>query len=988
MTFATLSGIKIDLQDRISIVDEFEKHVCQTPHKIAIEHKRINLTYQELNSISNQFAHYLISLNIMRESMVAIFLDRGVECIIAMLAIMKAGAAYLPIDTANPRTRIDYILKDANVSFLFTHSKYSTQFTQVPNLIETDNLITLLTKKLPNTNPDIMSSANQPCYVIYTSGSTGNPKGACIEHHSVLNLVHPQGVIPFEPEFRIAQFNNIAFDGSIIEIWGALLNGATLVCIDPEIIKEPHLLFDFFKKSNISLLLVTPAIFNLHISYNSNFYKSINYLVVGGDKLEPNLVRIMQADGGSPQKLLQCYGPTETTCYSLIKYVWLIPESATSVPIGLPIQNTLVYILDTNLKICTTNTIGELYIGGEGLARGYLNRPELNIERFITYKNQRLYRTGDLAKLLPNGEIDFIGRNDTQVKIRGFRVELESIKNNLLRNPEISECAVVITKNPSLLVAYVVGKTKLDIPSLSEKLKLKLPDYMLPNRIIQLSALPLTPNAKVDLKLLQERKINFDDKHGSSIKTDTEKLLIDLWSNILGIAKAVIGTRESFFSLGGNSISVMKMLSLLHLKTSKSVSYQKFVEVPTIKALSAIVDGFELSSMQDELLTLAVNDSILPICIYPKKFSSDSISHHPKNILLTGANGFLGIHLLLELLAQTSAQIYCLVRPTLNESARDKFRANLIYYDLANLFDNPRIHIVEGDLEKPLLGISEHFYSLLIQSIDSIYHNGALVHHVYDYRRLYAANVGSTLELIQFATRVKNKEIHFISTIATVSTELDDKTSETTPSQYPPSNHSGYVLSKWVSEKILCSALQKGIKVKIYRPGNIIGHSQTGVCVPDKNHILLIIKGCIQLGFAPKWLGMVEMTPVDTLANAIVKISLQSNDNQAIYNLHNPNEISWQDYFQFIKQSGFKLDLVDTIKWRDIIKKINAKNAIYTVSYLDSYYSDESTQQWLYPVSNHTQNKLKQLEVVYPNDFQKLIKQQLAYLNKINFLNS
>ena len=463
----------------------FEKQVSQSPDAIAVLFDNQQLTYRELNNRSNQLAHYLQKLGVGAEVIVGICMEPSIEMIVGILGILKAGGAYLPLDPSYPCDRINFMLEDAQVSILLKQSAVSSQQSAINPAIVVDidndwKLIQLESKE----NLTNSTTADNLAYVIYTSGSTGTPKGVAVTHKAVTRLVCNTNYINIELSDKIAQVANISFDAATFEIWGALLNGAQLVLINRDIILSPEEFALQLQEKAISILFLTTALFQQIARNAPRAFKSLKYLLFGGEAVDPRWVeKILKY--GSSQYLLHVYGPTENTTFSSYFIVgtgdWgLVTGEKTTIPIGRPISNTQIYILDEYLQPVPIGVVGELYIGGDGLARGYLNRPDLTAEKFIAnpfsqmwgeipssrspltplFKGGNLlYKTGDLGRYLPDGNIEFIGRIDNQVKIRGFRIELGEIEAVLCQHPQVREAVVVAIEDipgEKRLVAYVV----------------------------------------------------------------------------------------------------------------------------------------------------------------------------------------------------------------------------------------------------------------------------------------------------------------------------------------------------------------------------------------------------------------------------------------------------------------------------------------------------------------------------------------------------
>ncbi len=574
----------------------FEAQVAQNPNAIAVSFGGRQFTYQELNSGSNQLAHYLQKLGVGSEILVGICMEPSPMMVASLLGILKAGGVYVPLDPTYPPERLRFMLEDAQVSVLLTQQELAPLFNQgwedqpIVVCLEKDwEAIALGSEE----NPVNKTALDNLAYVVYTSGSTGTPKGVAVPHRAVNRLVCNTNYITWEPGDKVAQCSSISFDAATFEIWGALLNGAQLVGINREVTLSPQDFAQEIQQQKISVLFLTTALFNQMAQEVPDSFRSLRYLLFGGEAVD---VRWVQAvlQYGAPEHLLHVYGPTENTTFSS----WYEVEvAATSIPIGKAIANTQIYLLDTYLKPVPIGVTGEIYLSGDGLARGYLNRPDLTQERFITNpfeksKLDRLYKTGDLARYLANGNLEFVGRSDNQVKLRGFRIELGEIEAVLNQHPEVRETVVMLREDQTSdrrLVAYIVpnSEQKLTISNLRSFLKTKLPNYMIPAAFVILEALPLTPNGKIDRQALPPPDIAKVELPEERLpQTSAEAELVQIWSKLLG---QQVGISDNFFELGGHSLLATQLVSRIRDYFGVQVPLRTLFETPTIIGLAQYI---------------------------------------------------------------------------------------------------------------------------------------------------------------------------------------------------------------------------------------------------------------------------------------------------------------------------------------------------------------------------------------------------------------
>lgn len=518
----------------ICIHQLFEYQVEKTPEQIAVIFEDKQISYQELNQRANQLAHYLQTLNAKPEVLVGICLERSLETIVGLLAILKAGGAYVPLDPAYPSERLALMLEDSQLPILLTQQHLLSKLPEhQARVVCLDNDEEAITQQSQENLTSIVTDENLS-YVIYTSGSTGKPKGVAIEHHSTVALLHwAREVFTNEDLAGVLAATSICFDLSVFEIFVPLCWGGKVILAENALY-----LPSLPAAQQVTLINTVPSAI-AELLRMQGIPASVRTVNLAGEPLKNRLVQqIYELD--NIQKVFNLYGPTEDTTYSTFA---LVKKGDTSVTIGRPIAKTSCLLLDEHMQPVPTGVSGELYIAGEGLARGYLNRPELTDQRFIRnpFNNSKLYKTGDLARYLPDGNIEYIGRIDQQVKIRGFRIELGEIETVLWQHPDVQEAVVVareFSPGDQRLVAYVVPKPELpemNVGNLRRFLKQKLPDYTIPSRFVQLSALPLTANGKVDRKALPAptQSLNGNEKFVAP-RTPIEERLAEIWSTVLG----------------------------------------------------------------------------------------------------------------------------------------------------------------------------------------------------------------------------------------------------------------------------------------------------------------------------------------------------------------------------------------------------------------------------------------------------------------------
>ncbi|NOQ24125.1 MAG: amino acid adenylation domain-containing protein, partial [Bacteroidales bacterium] len=547
------NNLNIDYPKDRTIHDLFEEQVVQTPDNIALVYGSESITYSELNRKSNQLARYLILNGVLEHDFVGLLHEYSLAVYIGILGILKTGKAYLPIDSTLPDSRIQFMIKECRIKILLTNNLRNQYHDE-----ENKPIIPINISETPIDNArnlKLKISSTTPAYIIYTSGSTGKPKGVLIENKSLVNLCfNHNNFYGIKQSDRISKFAGFGFDASVWEIFPCLIAGSSLYIIDENIKLDSEEVNKYFEKKNITVSFLPTQLCEKFMEHDN---KSLKILLTGGDKLNT----FKQRD----YKLYNNYGPTENT---VVTTRFEVQSLENNIPIGKPIENSNIFILDKYDHIQPIGVSGELCISGDGLAKGYLNNPELTSEKFIDhpYKDgEQLYRTGDLARCLPDGNIEFLGRIDHQVKIRGFRIELGEIENVLLKHESINESVVLAREENAdkYLCAYLVTEEEFKQKEIRTYLSASLPDYMIPSYFVQLEKLPLTSNGKVNRKALPSPEIKAGDDYVAP-SNSTEEKLVEIWSEVLKIEKEEISTTANFFSIGGHSLKASVLTGKIH----------------------------------------------------------------------------------------------------------------------------------------------------------------------------------------------------------------------------------------------------------------------------------------------------------------------------------------------------------------------------------------------------------------------------------------
>ncbi|WP_244121399.1 non-ribosomal peptide synthetase/type I polyketide synthase [Burkholderia gladioli] len=586
----------------------FAERVAAHPRAIAVEageQGEFALTYAELDARANRLAQGLRALGVGPDVPVALCAQRSAEMVVGLLGILKAGGAYLPLDPDYPPERLDYLVEDARPRALVGDAGLIAALAaRLPSPPPSIALDAATLDAWPAEPPPLALHGDHLAYLVYTSGSTGQPKGVAITHRNVARLVHRNGYFDAAAAPRVLQFASLNFDAATFEIWAPLLNGGTLVMAAPQRHSLERLAATLVER-RIDMLWLTASLFDQMVERHLPAFASVRHVLTGGEALSlPHVRRFLEA--GFATRLTNGYGPTESTTFACCHAIEPASLGAQSVPIGRPIANTRAHVLDARGEPVPVGIAGELWLGGEGLARGYLNRPDLSAERFVpdpfAADGSRLYRTGDLVRRLPDGTLDYVGRIDSQVKIRGFRIETGEIEAVLLAMPWVAGAAVAVIEDEDgerRLAAYVVRRPEareVDPGGLRGLLRQRLPEYMMPSAFVELDALPLTANGKIDLRALPTPSFAADRAEHVAPRTPLEELLAGIWARVLKLDR--VGVHDNFFDLGGHSLSATQVVAELREHLPMELPLRAFFEAPTIEAFAQVVETLMVEHLQ------------------------------------------------------------------------------------------------------------------------------------------------------------------------------------------------------------------------------------------------------------------------------------------------------------------------------------------------------------------------------------------------------
>ncbi|MBP3462997.1 MAG: amino acid adenylation domain-containing protein [Clostridia bacterium] len=933
LALLSLNNTDKSYQTSKSIQYFIEKQVEKNPDKIAVVSNGKSLTYRELNEKANSLAFYLRKLGVKPNTFVGILQKRSLEMMVSLLAVLKSGAAYLPLDFNYPKDRISYMLENSETKIVLT--SYELAYLVTDDSIQKVN-VDFADNKLFNkhtNNLDDVNKSSDIAYIIYTSGSTGKPKGVKLKHRNINNFILGMSdKVAFSKNKNIVSVTTICFDIFVLESWLPLQKGLTIILANEDEQNDQILLNKLCLEYKVKMIQTTPSRMKkltANIEYCS-YFKYLTDILVGGESFPNTLLEYLKRLGHSNNtKIYNVYGPTETAVWSTVKDL-----SQTSViTVGKPISNTSCYILDQLTHSLLPKGIpGNLFIGGDGVCAGYHKRDDLNEKLFIKnkYKSREIiYDTNDLAKYSNNNEIIHLGRADFQVKVRGYRIEIGEIENKILEYPSIKETCVV-AQDSRYLICYYVSTNDIIISELVSFLLEDLPNYMIPIYFVKMNKLPLTPNGKIDRKSLP--KVNLDKNEKIVLaSTDTEKLLEKYILNILNNGLENVDINTPFISLGLDSLSIVQLQSML-LGEKLNLTTQTFYKYPTIKQLAKYIDKSDTLAKETsfELLPDFMHDENEKI-VNPK---ADELG----NVFLTGSNGFIGAHILNELLETTNSKIYCLVRGATLDFSKERLYSSFKFYFNKNLESdyNGRVFVVNGDVSESNLAMSSEDLDLIKSNVSTIIHTAAIVKHYGNFDEFSKINISGTKNIADFAYKNNIRFVH-ISSISVSGNYLlkqQQKNVDFSENSLYIGQHyteNVYVNSKFESENFVYDFMKKGLRGKVLRVGILSGRTYDGIFQKNisSNAFYGRIKSFVTLGAVPQNLltQKIEFTPVDECAKAIVLLAKTTELDNKIFHLYNHNLISLKDVVNSLTANGFNIKLLDDESFRNrVLNYSKSKN--------------------------------------------------------------
>ena len=891
----TISGTKfsqklentplIDITKDLSALITQQIHA--TPDLVAVEDETTTLTYAELDIKVSALADRLRKHGVGRDSLVGVLMGRSADYVIACVAALRAGGAFLVLELAYPSSLLADVIEDAQPAVIVTHTAHAAQIKAGIPLIVLDEPESAINGSVVNGVKETGSlpaddDLDRLAFVSYSSGTTGRPKGIANPHRAP--------VLSYELRFRLSDLqpgDRVACNCFFVwECLRPLLRGATTVCVSDEASYDPVMLADFLSSKRVTETLMTPTLLAAVLSRHShigNYLPDLRTLWFNGEVVTTDLVkRAMKALPNT--RLLNCYSASETHEIACGDLREILDTTAHAAPVGPPIQKR-TYILDDNGHMVDPGVSGELYIGGPLLARGYINLPEVTAKAFTPdpfdqTPGARMYKTGDIARLLPSGLLEITGRVGGMIKIRGYSVVPAKVESAIIEQLAVRNCAIVPYGDglERQLVAYIVrdkdelgDRTILKIddsgysPVARRALSESLAQYMIPAFWVELETLPTNGvTGKVDLKRLPPPTIKSrnasptdDKKIGRDAKLNI-KTIAELWALALNVPSSAVTEEHTFFDLGGHSLTLADLANRFSTAFGFDVPVSRLVVDPTLDGhLEAVRDAQDghIAAVQAELPAILRADSILPSDIQPSNSERCSV-HDASTVLLTGATGFLGAFLLTDLLEHTNARIICLVRisdPTEDDkpAAIARIRKNLLDLGLWKDSILDRIEILPGNVARKQLGLLPDAFEELGARVQVIIHAGATVNLVYPYAALRGANVVGTREILRLACH-GGATVQYVSTNGVLPPSQEGWPEDTMieVDAVPEKLADGYGQTKWVAEQLILEAGRRGLPVKIVRPGTISGHSVSGAFNTYDLLTALIVES-LHLGFAP-----------------------------------------------------------------------------------------------------------------------------------------
>ncbi|MCI9446163.1 MAG: amino acid adenylation domain-containing protein [Lachnospiraceae bacterium] len=936
----------------------FERQANLHPDKVAVIANGVSLTFRELNENANKIANRLLELGLSTEQMVGVLLPRTVDVYAARQGIMKAGGAFLPIDPEYPDERISYILEDSKAEFLLLPQELAKerQFLLQKLSAKVLTVEELLADGGNTENPGVEIRPENLCYCIYTSGSTGKPKGVMIEHRNLVNYVDDN---PFNVEVQSYVYNAtvslafaaITFDVSVLEECIPLYHGVTVCMANEEEIHNPLALSSLILQNGVDMMTCTPS-FLINIIDMPEMKKALSQIKVfnvGAEAFPEALYEKIQALG-TEAITFNGYGPTETTIGCAFDQV-----TGDKITIGKPMANIKMVMIDKYRNLLPAGVPGELLIIGNGVGRGYVGKPEMTADKFILFEGRKAYRSGDLAKWNHHGKIEFMGRMDNQVKLRGLRVELDEIENVMNRYPTVKSSVVLVKEKDSnqFLCGYFVAESQVEKQNLTCFMQKYLTPYMVPSVLMQLPELPLTNNGKVNKRALPEPEYTVENKNYVKPRTELQRKLCEIFEMALGVDS--IGIEDDFFENGGTSLSASKV-AMKCMSAGIQVSYADLFDYKTPLELERHIQELQQGSSAENgseegregqgslEQILSRNDAAFVDDICPSSLG---------DVLLTGANGFLGAHILKYMIDHEDNTIYCLIRKGKAPTLEKRLKSMLVYY-----FSNPyeelfgsRIQLIEGDITD-----AGKVDALEQYEFERVINCAACVKHFSADDTLEQVNYQGVVNLIHLCSRT-GRELIQISTVSIAGENVGGKFPQEKKLHenelfFGQSLTNKYIDTKFRAEKAVLEAVAQGMKGKVIRVGNLMSRVSDGEFQINSvtNGFMRTLRGYVALGkFPVSMLDLpTEFSPIDATAEAIVHLAGAAGG-FSVFHAYSSYLIQMADVVEQMRQIGIPMETVSDEEFQQSLLQALAdegKNEL--ISGLIAYASSDQDKSTVY----------------------------------------
>lgn len=974
----------------------FERQAALHPDKTAVIACGKSLTFRELNENSNKIANHLIDMGLKKEQMAGVMLPRTVDVYAARQGIMKAGGAFLPIDPEYPDERISYILNDSQAEFLLLPESLAKERKL---LLEKLSVRILLIEELLESkkteNPHVDIRPENLCYCIYTSGSTGKPKGVMIEHRNLVNYVDDNR---YNVEAQAYVYNGtvslafaaITFDVSILEECIPLYHGITVCMANEEEIHNPMALSKLILKNGVDMLTCTPS-FLINIIDMPEMRSSLSRIKVfnvGAEAFPESLYDKISALG-TKAIIFNGYGPTETTIGCAFDQV-----TGEKITIGKPMANIKMVMIDRYRNLLPAGVPGELLIIGNGVGRGYVGKPEMTADKFIRFEGQKAYRSGDLAKWNHHGKIEFMGRMDNQVKLRGLRVELDEIENVMNQYPTVKSSVVLVKEKDSIqfLCGYFVAESQIDRQKLTCFMQKYLTPYMVPSVLMQLDELPLTNNGKVNKRALPEPEYTAENKNYVKPRTELQQKLCQIFEMALGAKQ--IGIEDDFFENGGTSLSASKV-AMKCMSAGLPVSYADLFDYKTPLSLERHIQELEQADKAlDETEAGEGGQGALELILRRNsvEYVDEIRPSETGAILLTGANGFLGAHILKHLIDHGDQVIYCLLRKGKAASLENRLKSMLVYY-----FSNPyeelfgsRIRLVEGDITDEAMVAGLRSYEF-----DQVINCAACVKHFSADDTLEQVNYRGVLNLIRLCKETE-RELIQISTVSIAGENVAEKF----PAEkklhenelfFGQSLTNKYIDTKFRAEKAVLEAVAEGMKGKVIRVGNLMSRVSDGEFQINSvtNGFMRTLRGYVALlKFPVSMMDMpAEFSPIDSTAEAIVRLAASKGE-FSVFHAYSSYLIQMADVIEQMNWSGIQIEIVSDEEFeKSLLAALEDEEKNELISGLIAYSSSDKDNSSVYIDADNsfTTKALYRLGFKWPMPDGSYLKNALTALETLGF---